>query len=66
MGWREAGRPGTPLMQTKEGESYIRQEVTLQLLFSIPLPEDHSDAKRSDQTSFCMVDKALKLSKTLS
>lgn len=65
LGWREAGRPGTTLMQTKEGESHIKQ-VTLQLLFIVPLPEGHSDAKRSDQTSFCMVHKALKLSNTLS
>lgn len=44
-GWREAGRPGTTLMQTKKGESHIRQEATLQLLFIVPLPEGHSESK---------------------
>lgn len=52
-------------MQTKEGESHIRQEATLQLLFIVPLPEGHSDAKGSHWTSFRMVHEALKLPKTL-
>lgn len=53
-------------MLTKEGESHISQEVTLELLLcAAPFPKDGSDASISDQASFCMLHKVLELSSAL-